>query len=173
MGFSAGGYLALMLGVTGPERRLRRRQGEPGRVARPGGRRLLRADGSQLTGASPPTAKEFVSCYLGGSGDGAKELAARRRRCRTSARAIARCWSSRGLATPSCRRRRCSQLMEKLSAAGVTGRVEFILGAEHGFQGADVRPRDEGDVGVPGREVEDDTVVICPPRSRAARRETG
>ena len=29
------------------------------------------------------------------------------------------------------------ELMEKLSAGGVPGRVEFILGGEHGWQGAE------------------------------------
>jgi acetyl esterase/lipase len=135
MGFSAGGYLALMLGVTGPS------DGFEGDKANPGASRVKAVvdffgPADLADGAFSPTAKEFVSCYLGGSGDGVKELAARASPVSyvgTGDAAVLVFQGTRDALVPPSQ---VFHLVEKLSAAGVTGRVEFILGAEHGFQGA-------------------------------------
>jgi acetyl esterase/lipase len=136
MGFSAGGYLALMLGVTGPG------DGFGGDEANPRASRVQAVvdffGPTDLASKDfSPTAKEFVSCYLGGSGDGVKELAARASPVSYvgsgDPAVLVFQGSKDGLVPPA----QVFALMEKLSAAGVKGRVEFLLGAEHGFQGAE------------------------------------
>jgi len=134
MGFSAGGYLALMLGVTGPA------DGFEGDKASPGASRVQAVvdffgPTDLADGKFSATAKEFVSCYLGGSGDGVKELASRASPVSyvgSGDPAVLVFQGTRDALVPPAQ---VFALMEKLTSAGVSGRVEFILGAEHGFQG--------------------------------------
>jgi len=134
MGFSAGGYLALMLGVTGPA------DGFEGDKASPGASRVQAVvdffgPTDLADGKFSATAKEFVSCYLGGSGDGVKELASRASPVSyvgSGDPAVLVFQGTRDALVPPAQ---VFALMEKLTSAGVSRRVEFILGAEHGFQG--------------------------------------
>lgn len=136
MGFSAGGYLALMLGVTGPA------DGFEGDKANPGASRVRAVvdffGPADLADASfSPTAKEYVACFLGGSGDAVKDLERRASPVSyvgTGDAAVLVFQGTRDALVPPAQ---VFRLVEKLSAAGVTGRVEFLLGAEHGFQGAE------------------------------------
>jgi acetyl esterase/lipase len=134
MGFSAGGYLALMLGVTGPE------DGFGGDKDRPGASRVQAVvdffGPTDLASKDfSETAKEFVNCYLGGSGGDVADLARRASPVSyvgTGDPAVLVFQGSKDSLVPPAQ---VFALMEKLSAAGIKGRVEFLLGAEHGFKG--------------------------------------
>jgi acetyl esterase/lipase len=136
MGFSAGGYLALMLGVTGPA------DGFEGDKANPGASRVRAVvdffgPADLADGSFSPTAKEYVACFLGGSGDAVKDLERRASPVSyvgTGDAAVLVFQGTRDALVPPAQ---VFRLVEKLTAAGVTGRVEFLLGAEHGFQGAE------------------------------------
>jgi acetyl esterase/lipase len=136
MGFSAGGYLALMLGVTGPE------DGFGGDKASPGASRVQAVvdffGPADLAAKDfSPTAAEYLSCYLGGAGDAVAELARRASPVSyvgTGDPAVLVFQGSKDALVPPAQ---VFALMERLSAAGVKGRVEFLLGAEHGFRGAE------------------------------------
>jgi acetyl esterase/lipase len=136
MGFSAGGYLALMLGVTGPD------DGFGGDKANPGSSRVQAVvdffgPADLADGGFSATAKDFVSCYLGGSGDPVKDLAVRASPVSYVSPGDAAVLVFQGSKDALVPPAQVFALMEKLSAAGVKGRVEFLLGAEHGFRGAE------------------------------------
>lgn len=123
MGFSAGGHLALMLGVAVP-----RAEGVAAVVDFFGPTNLGAKDFSD-------EAKAFSACLIGARAAEKPDLAAK---------ASPVTWVNAGdapvlvfqgasdrLVPPS----QAFLLMKKLSAAGVSGRVEFILGAGHGWTG--------------------------------------
>ena len=123
MGFSAGGHLALMLGVAVP-----RNEGVSAVVDFFGPTNLAAKDFSD-------EAKAFSACLIGATAAEKPELAAR-----ASPLTYVNAGDAPVLVFQGARDRlvpptQAFALMEKLSAAGVSGRVEFILGAEHGWQG--------------------------------------
>jgi acetyl esterase/lipase len=125
-----------MLGLTGPG------DGFEGDKSSPGAARVQAVvdffGPTNLADASfSPTAKEYVSCYLGGSGATTKELASRASPVSyvgSGDPAVLIFQGTRDALVPPSQ---VFALMEKLSAAGVPGRVEFLLGAEHGFKDAE------------------------------------
>ena len=137
MGFSAGGHLALLLGVTGPE------DGFDGPAAKgvPSARVQAVVDffGPADLAATDfsDTARGFVQCLIGAPAAEKPELAAKASPVTYAGAGDAPVLAFHGskdtLVPPS----QAVELMEKLSAGGVPGRVEFILGGEHGWQGAD------------------------------------
>lgn len=136
MGFSAGGYLALMLGLTGPN------DGFEGDKASPAASRVQAVvDFFGPTNLADPsfsaTAKDYVSCYLGGSAEAAKDLASRASPVSYVGSGDPAVLVFQGTKDALVPPAQVFALMEKLSAAGIPGRVEFLLGAEHGFQGAE------------------------------------
>jgi acetyl esterase/lipase len=123
MGFSAGGHLALMLGVAVP-----RNEGVSAVVDFFGPTDLAAKDFSD-------EAKAFSACLIGATAAEKPELAAK-----ASPVTYVNAGDAPVLVFQGARDRlvppsQAFELMEKLSAAGVSGRVEFILGAEHGWQG--------------------------------------
>ncbi len=135
MGFSAGGHLALMLGMTGPG------DGFDGVAAKgvPSARIQAVVDFFGPTDLAAKNfsemARGFVQCLIGGSATEKPEAAAKASPVTYvgagDAPVLVFHGSKDTLLPPS----QAVELMEKLTAAGVPGRVEFILGAEHGWQG--------------------------------------
>ena len=137
MGFSAGGHLALLLGSTGPEDGFDgpESKGVPSTRVQAvvdyfGPADLAAKDFSE-------TARGFVECLIGAPASQKPELAAKASPVTYigpgDAPVLAFHGSRDSLLPPS----QAVELMEKLSAAGVTGRVELILSAGHGWQGAE------------------------------------
>ena len=137
MGFSAGGHLALLLGMTGPA------DGFDGPESRgvPSARVEAVVDfyGPVDLAATDfsETAKGFVACLTGAPAAEKPELAARASPITYvgpgDATVLVFHGANDDLVPPS----QAFTLMEKLSAAGVRGRFEFVLGAGHGLSGAD------------------------------------
>ena len=137
MGFSAGGHLALLLGMTGPE------DGFDGSTAKGVPSARVKAV-VEFFGPADLTAKDFsetarsyVECLIGAPAAVKPELAARASPVSyvgsNDAPVLVFHGSKDSLLPPA----QAVELMEKLSAAGVPGRVEFLLGAGHGWQGAE------------------------------------
>ncbi len=125
MGFSAGGHLALLLGLAVP-----RSEGVSAVVDFFGPTDLSAKDFSA-------EAKSFSACLIGAPAAEKPDLAAKASPVTYvnagDAPVLVFQGASDRLVPPS----QAFALMEKLSAAGVSGRVEFILGVEHGWQGAE------------------------------------
>jgi acetyl esterase/lipase len=137
MGFSAGGHLALLLGMTGPT------DGFDGPAARgiPSARVQAVVDffGPADLGAKDfsDTARGFVQCLIGAPAAEKPELAAKASPVTYVGSGDAPVLVFHGSRDTLLPPSQTVALMEKLSAAGVEGRVEFLLGAEHGWQGAE------------------------------------
>ncbi len=135
MGFSAGGHLALMLGMTGPA------DGFDGTAAKgvPSARIQAVVDffGPADLAAKDfsETARGFVECLIGGSVAEKPDAAAKASPVTYVGAGDAPVLVFHGSRDTLLPPSQAVALMEKLSAAGVSGRVEFILGAEHGWQG--------------------------------------
>lgn len=137
MGFSAGAHLALLLGMTGPA------DGFDGPAAKgvPSARVEAVVDfygPVDLTARNfSDTAKGFVACLIGADAAGKPELAARASPITYVGAGDAPVLAFHGAKDDLLPPAQAFALMEKLSDAGVSGRVEFRLGAGHGFSGAD------------------------------------
>jgi acetyl esterase/lipase len=123
MGFSAGGHLALMLGAAVP-----RNEGVAAVVDFFGPTNLAAKDFSE-------EAKAFSACLIGASAAEKPELAAKASPVTYVNPGDAPVLVFQGARDKLVPPSQAFELMEKLSAAGVAGRVEFILGAEHGWKG--------------------------------------
>ena len=137
MGFSAGAHLALLLGMTGPT------DGFDGAASKgvPSARVQAVVDffgPADLTAKDfSNTARGFVQCLIGAPASEKPELAARASPVTyvdADDAPVLIFHGSRDTLLPPTQ---AVALMEKLSAAGVPGRVEFLLGGEHGWQGAE------------------------------------
>jgi acetyl esterase/lipase len=137
MGFSAGGHLALLLGTTGPA------EGFDGPESRgvPSARVEAVVDfygPVDLTAANfSDTAKGYVACLTGAPAAEKPELAAKASPITYVGAGDAPVLVFHGAKDELVPPSQAFALMEKLSAAGVSGRVEFVLGAGHGLSGAD------------------------------------
>jgi len=137
MGFSAGGHLALMLGMTGPT------DGFDG----PAARGIPSASVQAVVDFFGPadlaaknlteTARGFVQCLIGAPAAEKPELAAKASPVTYVGAGDAPVLIFHGAKDPLVPPSQAVELVEKLSAAGVSGRVEFILDAAHGWQGAE------------------------------------
>jgi len=134
MGFSAGGHLALLLGLTGPADGFDEPPAKG--VPSPRVRAVVDFYGPVDLAAKDfsDTGKGYVACLVGGS---ASELTVRASPLTYAgagdASVLVFQGASDGLVPPG----QVFALVQKLSAAGVSGRVEFILGAGHGLRGAE------------------------------------
>jgi acetyl esterase/lipase len=135
MGFSAGGHLALLLGLTGPA------DGFDGAASKgvPSARVQAVVD---FFGPADLSAKDFsetargyVQCLLGAPAAEKPELAAKASPVFYASAGDAPVLVFQGARDQLVPPSQAFELMEKLSAAGVAGKVEFILGAGHGLQG--------------------------------------
>jgi len=137
MGFSAGGHLALLLGLTGPA------DGFDGPDSKgvPSARVQAVVDFFGPTDLSATylseRARGFVQCLIGAPAADKPELAARASPVTYAGSGDAPVLAFQGLNDTLVPPAQTVELMEKLAAAGVSGRVEFILSAEHGWQGAE------------------------------------
>ena len=138
MGFSAGGHLALLLGMTGPE------DGFEGAAAAKGVPSARVQAVVDFFGPADLTAKDFsetarsyVDCLIGASAAEKPELAAKASPVNYMGAGDAPVLIFHGSKDTLLPPTQAVELMEKLSAAGVQGRVEFLLGAGHGWQGAE------------------------------------
>ncbi len=123
MGFSAGGHLALMLGLAVP-----RSEGVAAVVDFFGPTNLEAKDLND-------EAKAFVACLIGAPAAKKPELAAKASPVSYVNAGDAPVLVFQGAGDRLVPPTQAVALMEKLSAAGVDGRVEFILGARHGWAG--------------------------------------
>ena len=135
LGFSAGGHLALLLGLTGPA------DGFDGAESKgvPSARVDAVVDFYGPVDLSArdfsDEAKSFVACLTGAPAAEKPELAAKASPLTYvgsgDAPILAFYGAKDDLVPPS----QAFALMEKLSRAGVPGRFEFVLGAAHGYSG--------------------------------------
>ena len=135
MGFSAGGHLALMLGVTGPEDRL---EGSPGPSAPSSRVRAVVSYYAPLDLADPSFSefgRSLVSNCLGQGAARRKELAKRTSPLTFVSAGDAPVLAFQGTKDPLVPFKQALRLAEALTVAGVPGRVELLVGAGHGWQG--------------------------------------
>lgn len=137
-GFSAGGHLALMLGLTGPA------DGLEGDVAAgaPDSRvkAVVNFFGPTDLAASdiPDISKPLVKDFLGGSAAEKPEAAAKASPLTFVSKEDAPVLTFQGTKDPLVPFSQAIKLAEAMNSAGVPGRVELIVGASHGWGGAEM-----------------------------------
>ncbi len=138
IGFSAGGHLALMLGVTGPG------DGLEGEVSAGAADTRIRAVvnyfGPADLGARdiPEPSKPLVRDFLGAAPTEKPELAARASPRTYVSRDDAPILTFQGTKDPLVPHTQAVVLAEAMTAAGVPGRVELMVGAGHGWGGSEM-----------------------------------
>lgn len=137
VGFSAGAHLAMMLGLTGPS------DGLEGEVADGAPDSSVRAvvsyAGPTELGAAdiPDVSKPLVTDFLGGSAKEKPEAAKKASPISYVSKGDAPVLLFQGTKDPLVPHTQATKLADALTAAGVPGRVELILGAGHGLSPED------------------------------------
>lgn len=137
-GFSAGGHLSLMLGVMGKEDGL---EGEGGWGDQPSQvNAVVNFFGpADFAGAEfPPASRGLVRNFLGGSREEKAEQYRRASPVTYVSRGDAPVLIFQGTKDPLVPHSQACLMVEALTAAGVPGRVELIVGAGHGWGGAEL-----------------------------------
>jgi acetyl esterase/lipase len=138
IGFSAGGHLALMLGLTGPNDGL---EGEVSAGA-PDSRvkAVVNYFGPTDLAAKdiPEICKPWVKDFLGGSPQDKPEAAAKASPVTFVTKDDAPALTFQGTKDPLVPFNQAIKLADAMTTAGVPGRVELMIGAGHGWQGADL-----------------------------------
>jgi len=138
MGFSAGGHLSLMLGVTGPDDGL---EGEVTADA-PSSRvqAVVNYFGPTDLAATdmPDVTKPLVRDFLGGTPEDKPEAAAKASPLTFVSKDDAPILTFQGTKDPLVPYNQATKLTDALTNAGVAGRVELLIGAGHGWQGDDL-----------------------------------
>jgi acetyl esterase/lipase len=138
IGFSAGGHLALMLGLTGPGDGL---EGEVSAGA-PDSRikAVVNYFGPTDLAANdmPDICKPWVKDFLGGTPQEKPETAAKASPLTFVSKDDAPVLTFQGTKDPLVPFNQAIKLAEAMSSAGVPGRVELLLGAQHGWAGAEM-----------------------------------
>jgi acetyl esterase/lipase len=138
MGFSAGGHLALMLGVTGPSDGL---EGDAS-AGTPDSRikAVVNYFGPTDLGAKdlPDVSKTLVKDFLGAPAEEKPELASKASPRSYLSKEDAAILTFQGTKDPLVPFTQAIELAEAMTAAGVPGRVELLVGAQHGWGGADM-----------------------------------
>ena len=138
IGFSAGGHLALMLGVTGPNDGL---EGDKS-AASPDSRikAVVNYFGPTDLGAKdiPDVSKPLVKDFLGVSAEEKPELAAKASPRSYLSKDDAAILTFQGTKDPLVPFTQAVTLAEAMTAAGVPGRVELLIGAQHGWGGIEM-----------------------------------
>jgi acetyl esterase/lipase len=133
MGFSAGGHLALMLGLTAPA------DGLDGEVPAGGPDSRVKAVvnyfGPTDLGASdiPDVSKPLVKDFLGALAKDRPDLAAKASPLTYVTKDDAPVLTFQGTKDPLVPPTQATKLAEAMTAAGVPGRIELLVGASHGW----------------------------------------
>ena len=139
IGFSAGAHLALMLGLTGPE------DGLEGENAGAGSDTRIRAvvnyfGPTDLAGADiPAVSRPLVKDFLGGTAEEKPQQAAKASPLTYVSKGDPPVLTFQGTKDPLVPHTQAFKLAEAMTAAGVPGRVEVIVGAGHGWGGDDLQ----------------------------------
>jgi acetyl esterase/lipase len=135
IGFSAGGHLALMLGLTAPADGLEGEGSSDGPDSRV--KAVVNFFGPTDLSASdiPEVSRPLVKDFLGGTPKEKPELAARASPLTYVSKDDAPVLTFHGTKDPLVPPTQATRLAEAMSAAGVPGRVELLIGAEHGWGG--------------------------------------
>jgi acetyl esterase/lipase len=138
IGFSAGGHLALMLGLTSPS------DGLEGEVS-PGSpdsrvKAVVNYFGPTDLAASdiPDICKPWVKDLLGGSPSDKPEAAAKASPLTFVSKDDAPVLTFQGTKDPLVPFSQAIKLAEAMNSAGVPGRVELMVGAQHGWGGPEM-----------------------------------
>lgn len=138
IGFSAGGHLALMLGLTGPTDGLE----AAGASASPDSRvkAVVNFFGpTDLAAADiPEVSLPLVKDFLGGTAREKPDAAAKASPLTYVSRDDAPVLTYQGTKDPLVPPTQAVKLAEAMSAAGVPGRVELLIGAGHGWGGGEM-----------------------------------
>jgi acetyl esterase/lipase len=138
IGFSAGGHLALMLGLTGPNDGL---EGDVSAGA-PDSRvkAVVNFFGPTDLAAKdiPDICKPWVKDFLGGSPQEKPEAAAKASPVTFVSKDDAPALTFQGTKDPLVPFNQAIKLAEAMTAAGVPGRVELMIGAQHGWSGPEL-----------------------------------
>jgi acetyl esterase/lipase len=144
IGFSAGGHLALMLGVTGPDDGL---EGDVTADA-PSSRvqAVVNYFGPTELGAPdiPEVSKPLVKDFLGGTPEEKPEAAKKASPVTYTSKDDPPILTFQGTKDPLVPHTQAFRLTDAQTQAGVPGRVELLVGAGHGWGGDDLeRTREE------------------------------
>ena len=139
MGFSAGGHLSLMLGVTGPSDGL---EGETTAEA-PSSRvqAVVNYFGPTDLAARdiPEASQPLVKDFLGGSPAERPEVAAKASPLTYVTKDDAPTLTFQGTKDPLVPYTQAVKLTDAMTASGVAGRVDLLIGAGHGWRGDDLK----------------------------------
>jgi acetyl esterase/lipase len=138
IGFSAGGHLALLLGLTGPN------DGLEGNV--PAGapdsrvKAVVNYFGPTDLAAKdiPNVSKPLFKDFLGGSAQEKPEAAAKASPLTYVSKGDAPVLTFQGTKDPLVPFTQAIKLAEAMTSSGVPGRVELLVGAQHGWGGAEL-----------------------------------
>lgn len=138
-GFSAGGHLALMLGVTGPDDGL---EGDASADA-PSSRvqAVVNYFGPTELGAPdiPEVSKPLVKDFLGGTPEEKPEAAQKASPVTFTSKDDPPILTFQGTKDPLVPHTQAFRLTDAQTKAGVAGRVELLVGAGHGWSGDDLK----------------------------------
>ncbi len=138
IGFSAGGHLALMLGLTGPADGLEGKASAGAPDSRV--KAVVNYFGPTDLAASdiPDVSKPLVKDFLGGTAAEKPEAAAKASPLTYVSQDDAPVLTFQGTKDPLVPPTQATKLAQAMSAAGVPGRVELLIGASHGWGGAEL-----------------------------------
>jgi acetyl esterase/lipase len=139
MGYSAGGHLALMLGVTGPEDGL---EGDvpPGAPSSKVQAVVNYYGPTDLTASEvPDIARTLVRDFLGGTPAQKPEVAAKASPVTFLTRDDAAILTFHGTKDPLVPHDQAMRLGEAMTRVGLPGRVEILIGAGHGWSGPEMK----------------------------------
>ena len=139
VGFSAGGHLSLMLGLTGPDDGL---EGDaPSDAPSTKIQAVVNFFGPTDFNAAdlPDPTRPIVKDFLGGAPADKPDLAAKASPVTYVSKGDAPVLTFQGTKDPLVPYSQAVALTEKMTAAGVPGRVEILIGAGHGWGGVEMR----------------------------------
>ncbi|SRR5579883_1496548 len=139
VGFSAGGHLAMMLGLTGPDDGL---EGDADKDA-PSTKihAVVNYFGPTDLAASdiPEVSQPLIKDFLGGTPKDKPEAAAKASPLTFVSKGDAPVLTFQGTKDPLVPHTQATKLTDAMTAAGVPGRVELLIGAGHGWGGDDMK----------------------------------
>ncbi len=139
MGFSAGGHLSLMLGTTGASDGL---EGDAaGATVDSSVQAVVNFSGPTDLSVSdfPELSRSLVKDFLGGDPKDRAKEAAQASPVKFLSKGDAPILSFQGTKDPLVPVTQATKLAEAMTAAGVPGRVEFFVGAGHGWGGEELK----------------------------------
>jgi acetyl esterase/lipase len=137
-GFSAGGHLALMLGVAGPDAGL---EGDaPADAPSSRVQAVVNYFGPTDLAADdiPPVSKPLVRDFLGGEPTDKPELCVKASPAKLVTKDDPPILTYQGTKDPLVPHTQATVLGDAMTAAGVAGRTELLIGAGHGWKGPEL-----------------------------------